>query len=129
MRVCVCVWGKRHLCPNPESPSAGPEGEVVAVQAAALAPSPLQTLTVPCRLAYPELSTMALTPCEPRRAAIAPSRACEGLQTFFPVPLPPFLTAENEEVLKTLLCILKAPIPLEFNLPVMDLKLLQAAGL
>lgn len=36
-----------------------------------------------------------------------------------------FLNAENEEVLKNLLFILKAKIPLEFNLPVMDLKLLQ----
>lgn len=38
-----------------------------------------------------------------------------------------FTNAENEEVLKNLLFILKAKIPLEFNLPVMDLKLLQAA--
>lgn len=36
-----------------------------------------------------------------------------------------FPNAENEEVLKNLLFILKAKIPLEFNLPVMDLKLLQ----
>ena len=36
-----------------------------------------------------------------------------------------FLKAENEEVLKNLLFILKAKIPLEFNLLVMDLKLLQ----
>lgn len=37
-----------------------------------------------------------------------------------------FTNAENEEVLKNLLFILKAKIPLEFNLPAMDLKLLQA---
>lgn len=36
-----------------------------------------------------------------------------------------FPNVENEEVLKSLLFILKAKIPLEFNLPVMDLKLLQ----
>lgn len=36
-----------------------------------------------------------------------------------------FLNAENEEALKNLLFILKAKIPLEFNLPVMDLILLQ----
>lgn len=36
-----------------------------------------------------------------------------------------FLNTENEEVLKNLLFILKAKIPLEFNLLVMDLKLLQ----
>lgn len=36
-----------------------------------------------------------------------------------------FPNAENEEVLKNLLFILKAKIPLEFNLLVMDLKLLQ----
>lgn len=35
------------------------------------------------------------------------------------------LNTENEEVLKNLLFILKAKIPLEFNLLVMDLKLLQ----
>lgn len=40
-----------------------------------------------------------------------------------------FLTGENEEVLENLLFILKAKIPLEFNLPVMDLKLLQAVKL
>jgi len=36
-----------------------------------------------------------------------------------------FPNAENEEVLKNLLFMLKAKIPLEFNLLVMDLKLLQ----
>lgn len=36
-----------------------------------------------------------------------------------------FQNAENEEALKNLLFILKAKIPLEFNLPVMDLILLQ----
>lgn len=39
-----------------------------------------------------------------------------------------FTNAENEEVLKNPLFILKAKIPLEFNLPVMDLELLQTAG-
>lgn len=40
-----------------------------------------------------------------------------------------FLNAENEEALKNLLFILKAKIPLEFNLPVMDLILLQTGEL
>jgi len=39
-----------------------------------------------------------------------------------------FTNVENEEVLKNPLFILKAKIPLEFNLPVMDLKLLQTVG-
>lgn len=44
-----------------------------------------------------------------------------GLSVSFP-------NAENEEVLKNLLFILKAKIPLEFNLLAMDLKLLQTVA-
>lgn len=47
---------------------------------------------------------------------------------FFQPFLCPFLKAENEEVLKNQLCVLKAKIPSEFNLTLMDLKLLQTAG-
>lgn len=44
-----------------------------------------------------------------------------GLSVSFP-------NTENEEVLKNLLFILKAKIPLEFNLLVMDLKLLESSS-